>query len=61
MTELRTAQHRADAYCQACGGQCQDLLARATATATRKPLSLRPTFTGAGAPTFKPARKGKRG
>lgn len=26
----------------------------------RKPLSLRPAFTGAGAPSFKPARKGKK-
>ena len=48
--------HRAHAYCPACGGTCRDpeTLARAPA---RPALSIRPAFTGAGSPTFKPSRK----
>lgn len=51
--------HRADAYCPECGGTCRD--PEAIAALTHKPLSIRPTFTGAGAPTFKPARHANRG
>jgi hypothetical protein len=52
-------KHRADAYCPACGGTCRD--ARTIAALGDKPvLSLRPSFTGSGAPTFKPARKSGR-
>lgn len=51
-------KHRADAYCPACGGKCRDEAAiKALADAGRKPLSLRPAFTGPGKPGFKPARR----
>jgi hypothetical protein len=48
-------KHRADAYCPACGGQCRD--PETVAALTHKPLSIRPAFTGAGRPTFRPTRK----
>lgn len=52
-------KHRADAYCPACGGTCRDE-ATIKALGSVKPLSLGPEFTGAGKPSFKPARKGSR-
>lgn len=51
--------HRADAYCRACGGQCQKPWLAPPVVG--KPLSLRPTFTGAGQTSFKPARHANRG
>lgn len=51
--------HRADAYCPECGGTCRD--PETLARQTTKPLSLRPSFTGAGTTSFKPARNGKKG
>lgn len=52
-------KHRADAYCAACGGTCRD--PATIARQTEKPLSLRPSFTGAGQTSFKPARHANRG
>lgn len=52
-------KHRADAYCAVCGGACRD--ARTIAALDHKPLSLRPSFTGAGQSSFKPARHANRG
>lgn len=50
--------HRADAYCQECGGTCRD--PRTVVALQHKPLSLGPAFTGLGKSTFKPARKTRR-
>jgi hypothetical protein len=52
-------EHRADAYCPACGGTCRDPRAIA-ALGDRKPASMRPAFTGPGQTSFKPSRNGKK-
>lgn len=52
-------RHRADVYCTVCGGQCTD--PATVAALDQAPLSLRPSFTGPGGPSWKPARHANRG